>query len=95
MSKKTWDAFSADEKKAVQDAAREATAFERKTIREFGTSALGELKKKGMQITELAPAEQSKLRDKLQPVVSKFSKEFGETTAKEMFTELEKNRARK
>jgi tripartite ATP-independent transporter DctP family solute receptor len=92
MSKKTWDGLSADEKKAVQEAAREATAFERKTIRDFSENALGELKKKGMQITELPPAEQTKLRDKLQPVVTKFSKEFGEATAKEMFTELEKIR---
>jgi tripartite ATP-independent transporter DctP family solute receptor len=95
LSKKTWDSLSADEKKAVQEAAREATAFERKTIREFGANALGELKKHGMQITELAPAEQAKLREKLQPVVAKFSKEFGEATAKEMFSELEKIRARK
>jgi tripartite ATP-independent transporter DctP family solute receptor len=93
LSKKAWDGLSADEKKAVQEAAREATLFERKTIREFSENALGELKKKGMQITELAPAEQAKLREKLQPVVTKFSKEFGEGTAKEMMTELEKIRA--
>jgi TRAP-type C4-dicarboxylate transport system substrate-binding protein len=65
LSKKTWDGFSADEKKAVQDAAREATMFERKTIREFSEKALDELKKNGMQVTELPAAEQAKLRDKL------------------------------
>jgi len=95
LSKKTWDSFSADEKKAVQDAAREATLFERKTIREFGDKALGELKQKGLQVTELSAAEQTKLRDKLQPVVAKFSKEFGEATSKEMFAELEKIRGKK
>jgi TRAP-type transport system periplasmic protein len=95
LSKKTWDGFSADEKKAVQDAAREATLFERQTIRAFGESALGELKKNGMQVTELPAAEQAKLREKLQPVVAKFSKEFGEDTAKEMFSELEKIRGAK
>jgi len=95
LSKKTWDGFSADEKKAVQDAAREATLFERKTIREFGDKALGELKQKGLQVTELSAAEQTKLRDKLQPVVAKFSKEFGEATSKEMFAELEKIRGKK
>ena len=35
----------------VQEAAREATAFERKTIREYDDKALGELKKNGMQVT--------------------------------------------
>ncbi len=95
LSKKTWDGFSADEKKAVQEAAREATLFERKTIREFSDKALGELKTKGMQVTELPAPEQDKLRAKLQPVVAKFSKEFGEPAAKEMMAELEKIRAKK
>jgi TRAP-type transport system periplasmic protein len=95
ISKKAWDGLADDEKKAVQEAAREATLFERKTIREFSVTALAELKKQGMQVTELAPAEQAKMRDKLQPVVAKFSKDFGEATAKEMFAELERIRAKK
>ena len=45
-----------------------------------------------MQVTELSAAEQAKLRDKLKPVVEKFSKEFGEATAKEMTAELGKIR---
>ncbi len=95
LSKKTWDGFTADEKKAVQEAAREATVFERKTIRAFSEQALAELKKQGMQVTELPPAEQARMKEKLQPVVAKFSKEFGEATAKAMFTELEQIRAKK
>jgi TRAP-type transport system periplasmic protein len=95
LSKKAWDGLSDDEKKAVQDAAREATLYERKTIRDYSTSALAELKKNGMQVTELPAAEQAKLRDALQPVVAKFSKEFGEPVAKDMFAELEKLRAKK
>ena len=95
LSKKTWDGFSDAEKKAVQDAAREATLFERKTIRDFDEKALVELKKRGMQVTELPAAEQTKLRTKLQPVVAKFSKDFGEVTSKEMFAELERIRASK
>jgi tripartite ATP-independent transporter DctP family solute receptor len=95
LSKKTWDGFSADEKKAVQEAAREATVFERKTIRAFSEQALTDLKKQGMQVTELPAAEQARMKEKLQPVVAKFSKEFGEDTAKAMFTELEQIRAKK
>ena len=95
LSKKTWDGFSADEKKAVTEAAREATLFERKTIREFGEKALGELKTKGVQVTELPAAEQAKMRDKLKPVVEKFSKELSPATATMMTTELEKLRAGK
>jgi tripartite ATP-independent transporter DctP family solute receptor len=94
LSKRTWDSLSAEEKKAVQEAATEATLFERKTIRAYSDKALGELKKMGMQATELSAAEQAKMRDKLKPVVDKFSKEFGDATAKEMLAELEKIRAK-
>ena len=95
ISKKTWDGLSADEKKIVQEAAREATLFERKTIRAFSETALGELKKTGMQITELPAAEQAKLRTKLQPVLAKYGKEFGEETTSEMMGELAKARGGK
>jgi tripartite ATP-independent transporter DctP family solute receptor len=92
MSRKTWDGLSAQEQKIVQDAAREATLYERKTIRAFSETALAELKKAGMQVTELPAAEQARMRTKLQPVVAKFSKEFGEDTTTDMNSELTKVR---
>ena len=92
MSKKTWDGLSAQEQKIVQDAAREATLFERKTIRAFSQTALADLKKAGMQITELPAAEQAKMRSKLQPVLAKFSKEYGEEATAELNRELAKVR---
>lgn len=92
MSKKTWDGLSAQEQKIVQDAAREATLYERKAIRAFSETALADLKKAGMQITELPAAEQAKMRSKLQPVLVKFSKEFGEDTTAELNGELAKLR---
>jgi TRAP-type C4-dicarboxylate transport system substrate-binding protein len=92
MSRKTWDGLSAEEQKLVHEAAREATLYERKTIRDFGDKALGELKKAGMQVTELPAAEQARLREKLQPVVAKFSKEFGEDSTRELMAELDKAR---
>ncbi|QHJ00491.1 DctP family TRAP transporter solute-binding subunit [Xylophilus rhododendri] len=94
LSKKSWDTLNADEQKIVREAAAEATQFERKAIRALADKALGELKKVGMQITELPPAEQAKLREKLQPVVAKFSKEFGEDTTREMMAELNKARGK-
>ena len=93
MSRKTWDGLSAEEQKIVQDAAREATLYERKTIRAFSETALADLKKAGMQITELPPAEQAKMRSKLQPVLAKFSKEFGEDATAELNGELAKARS--
>ncbi len=48
-----------------------------------------------MQITELPAAEQAKLRTKLQPVLAKYGKEFGEETTSEMMGELAKARGGK
>ena len=95
MSKKMWDSLDAAEKKAVQEAAREATLFERKTIREFSDKALAELKQKGMQVTEFSPAETAKMKEKLKPVVAKFSKEFNEAAANEMLGALAKSAPKK
>jgi TRAP-type transport system periplasmic protein len=92
MSKKTWDGLSPQEQKIVQEAAREATLFERKAIRAFSEKALDELKKVGMQVTVLPPAEQAKMRTKLQPVLAKYSKEFGEDVTNELMGELNKIR---
>lgn len=95
LSKKTWDSMSAEERRIVQEAAKEATAFERTTIREYGAKALDELKAKGMQVTELSPAQQAAMRAKLEPVVDKFSFVFGKETSKEMLDELQKMRRKK
>jgi tripartite ATP-independent transporter DctP family solute receptor len=44
ISKKFWDKLSPDEQKILTEAANEATAFERKTIRAFDATALGSVR---------------------------------------------------
>lgn len=73
VSKKVWDTFSADEKKIVSDAAAEAIQYERKLTREQEALALDALKKAGMEVTELPPAEVAKLREKMVPVIDKHA----------------------
>lgn len=95
MSKKFWDTLTPDEQKLLKEAAIEARDFERKTIRAASGKALSDLKAAGMLVNELPPAEVAKLRDKAKPVIAKFTVEFGEPVAKELFTELEKVRGTK
>jgi len=95
ISKKFWDKLSPDEQKILTEAANEATAFERKTIRAFDATALEEIKAKGVQVTTLSDEETAKLREITQPVSAKYIQEFGEDGAKEMMAELEKIRAGK
>ena len=91
FSKKVWDTLSNDEKKILQDAALEAGKFQRQLSRDSAASQLDQLKKAGMQVTELPPAEQAKLREKMQPVIEKHGAAIAETV-KDMHAELAKLR---
>jgi tripartite ATP-independent transporter DctP family solute receptor len=95
ISKKTWDKLSADEKKAVQDAAKEATAFQRQLSRQQADVALDSLKKAGMQYNDISAAEIARMREKVKPVVDKFSKDVGEPLVKEVQAEIDKVRGKK
>ncbi|XZG70430.1 TRAP transporter substrate-binding protein [Chitinibacteraceae bacterium HSL-7] len=68
VSKKYWDKLSKDEQKVLLDAAVASRAFERKDTRAEAQKALTELKGKGMQVTELSPAEVNRMRDRLKDV---------------------------
>ena len=45
-----------------------------------------------MQVTELPPAEMTKLRDRMKPVIAKYSGGVGESTVNELMAELAKLR---
>jgi tripartite ATP-independent transporter DctP family solute receptor len=81
FSKKVWDTLSPADRKVLQDAAAEASKFQRQVARDAATTALAELKKAGMQVTEFSPAEQAKLRDKLKPVIEKHGTAIAATVA--------------
>lgn len=82
ISKKFWDTLTAAEKKIISDAAVESTAYQRQQARAQATTALEAVKKGGMQVTELSPAELEKLRDKMRPVIAKFAVSVGQDTVK-------------
>jgi TRAP-type transport system periplasmic protein len=94
VSKRTWDKLSAEEKKILQEAATETTAYQRKVAREASAKVLDELKKSGMVIHELPPEEIAKLREKAKPVVEKYTKEFGEEFVGELNAAIAKVRGR-
>jgi TRAP-type transport system periplasmic protein len=91
FSKKVWDTLSNDERKILQDAAAEASKFQRQVSREMAGGTLDQLKKAGMQVTEFSAAEQAKLREKLKPVIDKHGAAIPATVA-ELQAELAKVR---
>ena len=92
FSKKVWDALTPAERKLLDDAADEAAKFQRETSRGMMGGALDTLKKNGMTATEFSPAEVAKFRDKLKPVIAKYTASVGEATVNEVQAELAKVR---
>jgi len=92
VSKKFWDGLPAAEKQVLQDAAIEAGKYQRQVSRDLAASELEQLKKAGMQVTELPPAEQAKLRAKMKPVIDKYASTVGENTVRDLMAELGKVR---
>jgi tripartite ATP-independent transporter DctP family solute receptor len=92
FSKKVWDSLTNDERKILSDAAVEAAKFQRQASREAAGTALDNLKKGGMQVTELSPAELAKFREKMKPVLAKHSEVVGAETVTALQAELAKLR---
>ena len=92
ISKKFWDRLNDEEKAVIEQAAVEARDYQRKVSREQDATALDEIKKTGMQVTELTPEETARLRDAVKPIIEKFTAEIGAETVDELFAELKKVR---
>jgi tripartite ATP-independent transporter DctP family solute receptor len=92
IGKKTWDKLSAEEQKIIQEALDEAKVYQRQVSRQKAGEALEGLKKAGMQVTEVTPAEMDRIREKTKPVVEKFAKDAGEGLYKEVLAAIAKKR---
>lgn len=90
VSKRFWDRLSPTEQKILQDSAIEARDYQRKISREMAGKALAELKAKGMQVNEVAPAELARMRQMVKPIHDKFAAEYDPATVKTFRAELER-----
>ena len=92
FSKKVWDSLSAAERKIVEEAAAEATKFQREQSRAALAANLELLKKNGMTVTQFTPGEVTKLRETMKPVIAKYTSSVGEGLVNEVNAELAKLR---
>lgn len=92
ISKKFWDKLSAAEQKLIAAAVTESAKYQRDQARKLEASILENLKKNGMQVTQLSAAEMDKLRDKMRPVTAKYGVTVGQDLVKEVQGEIEKVR---
>ena len=95
ISKKFWDGLNAEQKKIITDAVAAASKFQREQARGLVASALDNMKKNGMQVSQFSDAELAKLRDKLRPVTAKYGVTVGQDLVKELQADIEKAAGRK
>ncbi len=95
ISKKFWDGLNAEQKKIVQDAVQASAKYQREQARGLVASALDNMKKNGMQVSQFPEAELAKLRDKLRPVTAKYGVTVGQDLVKELQAEIEKAASKK
>ena len=90
ISKRFWDKLSPAEQKLLQDAAIEAQNYQRVVSREVSGKAVAELKAKGMQYNEIAPAELARMRAEVKPVHDKFAASYEPAVITLFKSELER-----
>lgn len=76
VSKRFWDRLSPAEQRMMQEAANEARAYQRQASRDAAQKAVAELRAKGMQFNEVAPAEQARMRQIAKPVTDRFAASY-------------------
>ena len=95
MSKKSFDKLSKDEQKILMDASNEVRDYQRKVSRDADAATTDQLKKAGALINPVDPAEIAKMREKVKPVVDKYTKDVGEQLVKDTYAEIDKVRGKK
>ncbi len=91
-SKQLFDKLSPEEQKALQDCAVVGRDEQRKVGRELSEKSLAKIKKEGLQVTELTPEVQTRLREAVKPVYERHSETIGKETVAKVQEELAKIR---
>ena len=92
-SKKLWDQLSQLEQAAIREAAMEGQKAQRLSNRSLNEKSLTVLRTRGMQISEIAPAEQRRMFDKVRPVYDKHIPTIGAEAVNVVLNELKRVRA--
>lgn len=94
-SSKWWATLTPDQQVAVQKSAEETRTFQRREELAQAADVVGQLKAKGMSVTEMPAVELDKIRAAVQPVIDKNSEAIGTEFVQSFYGELKKFRTRK
>jgi TRAP-type transport system periplasmic protein len=91
-SKKLWDQLNPQEQAVLREAALEGQAVQREASRLQDEKSFAQLKARGMQVSELSPAEKVRLVAKLKPVYDKHVPAIGTEAVNVLLDALKKVR---
>lgn len=91
-SKKLWDQLSPEEQAILTDCSTVGRDEQRRVSRELNDKSLVNLKQKGMQVSEVAPAELAKMREATAAVYQRHEGSIGKDTIDRLKAELTKIR---
>ena len=89
FSKKSWDKLNPDEQKILVDSAKEATDYQRKLNRETIDSVV-KTPHRGLTVNQMSPEERQRMREKLKPVIERYSKDLDQALLNEFWAEVGK-----
>jgi tripartite ATP-independent transporter DctP family solute receptor len=92
-SKKLWDQLSSEEQKILSECATTGRDEERRVSRELNDKSLVNLKKEGMQVSEVSAGELAKMREATAAVYQRHEESIGKDTIERLKTELAKIRS--
>lgn len=92
-SKKFWDGLDSETQKAVMKAATEAGLYQRKLLDEGDKDVIKKFEDAGVKVNAVSPEELARIRERVKPVVDKFSQIVGEDFYKAFTAELARIRA--
>lgn len=93
VSKKFWDRLSQAEQALMRETYAETRDYQKNETIAAGEKALGELKSRGMQFTDITPGELGRMRDAIKPVVEKFSADYDPARVRLFNAELQRIQA--
>lgn len=91
-SKKLWDQLSPEEQKILSECSTVGRDEQRRVSRELNDKSLANLKKQGMQVSEVDPAELAKMREATAAVYQRHEATIGKETIERLKADLAKIR---
>ncbi|MDH2328018.1 DctP family TRAP transporter solute-binding subunit [Cereibacter sp. SYSU M97828] len=76
IGKPFWDKLTEDEQTLIIQVARETAIEQRQISRDAQTSALAAIREAGNTVTEIDPAELTRMQDAVRPVIAKYATTF-------------------